>query len=132
MALPAIAPYSMPGAAELPRNKLAWTPEPKRCVLLIHDMQRYFVDAFTQGQSPVTELVANIQRLRDHAVKLGIPVVYSAQPGDQTAEQRGLQLEFRAPASAPVRNSRSSTSSPRRRTTPSSPSGATARSATRA
>ncbi|NNB85306.1 isochorismatase family protein [Corallococcus exiguus] len=97
MALPAIAPYSMPGAAELPRNKLAWTPEPKRCVLLIHDMQRYFVDAFTQGQSPVTELVANIQRLRDHAVKLGIPVVYSAQPGDQTAEQRGLQLEFWGP-----------------------------------
>ncbi|MGE6759798.1 isochorismatase family protein [Corallococcus interemptor] len=97
MALPAIAPYSMPGAADLPRNKLAWTPEPQRCVLLIHDMQRYFVDAFTQGQSPVTELVANIQRLREHAVKLGIPVVYSAQPGDQTPEQRGLQLEFWGP-----------------------------------
>ncbi|RYZ42458.1 MAG: isochorismatase family protein [Myxococcaceae bacterium] len=94
MALPAIAPYPMPGAADLPRNKIAWTPEPKRAVLLIHDMQRYFVDAFTQGQSPVTELVANIQRLRAHCTALGIPVVYSAQPPDQTPEQRGLQLDF--------------------------------------
>ncbi|MCY1045091.1 isochorismatase family protein [Corallococcus sp. bb12-1] len=94
MALPAIAPYAMPGAADLPRNKISWTPDPKRAVLLIHDMQRYFVDAFTQGQSPVTELVANIQRIRAHCTALGIPVVYSAQPPDQTPEQRGLQLDF--------------------------------------
>ena len=94
MALPAIAPYSMPGAEDLPRNKVSWTPDPKRAALLIHDMQRYFVDAFTPGQPPVTELVANIQRLRTHCAKLGIPVVYSAQPEGQTPEQRGLLLDF--------------------------------------
>ncbi len=94
MALPAIAPYPMPGAADLPRNKVSWTPEPRRVVLLIHDMQRYFVDAFAAGQSPVTELVANIQRLRQHCTALGVPVVYSAQPGGQTPEQRGLLLDF--------------------------------------
>jgi bifunctional isochorismate lyase / aryl carrier protein len=97
MALPAISPYTMPSVADLPRNKLSWTPEARRCVLLIHDMQRYFVDAFTPDQSPVTELVANIQRIRAHCETLGIPVVYSAQPGDQTPEQRGLQLEFWGP-----------------------------------
>ena len=94
MALPAIAPYAMPGAAELPQNKVSWTPDPKRAVLLIHDMQNHFVKAFTPGQSPVTELVANIQRLRQHCAALGIPVVYSAQPGGQTIDQRGLLLDF--------------------------------------
>ncbi|NVJ28266.1 isochorismatase family protein [Myxococcus sp. AM011] len=94
MALPAITPYAMPGAADLPKNKVAWTPDPKRAVMLIHDMQRYFVEAFTPGQSPVKELVPNIQRLRAHCLSLGIPVVYSAQPGGQTSEQRGLLLDF--------------------------------------
>ncbi|MCP3099469.1 isochorismatase family protein [Myxococcus sp. K15C18031901] len=94
MALPAIAPYPMPLAADLPKNKVAWMPDPKRAVLLIHDMQRYFVDAFTSGQSPVKELVANIQRVRQHCLAHGIPVVYSAQPGGQTPEQRGLLLDF--------------------------------------
>lgn len=97
MALPSIAPYPMPGAADLPRNKVSWLPEPRRAVLLIHDMQRYFVDAFTSGKSPVTELLANIRLLRQHCSALGIPVVYSAQPGGQTPEQRGLLLDFWGP-----------------------------------
>ncbi|MDC0707454.1 isochorismatase family protein [Stigmatella sp. ncwal1] len=94
MALPAIAPYRMPSAADLPTNKVSWTPDPQRSVLLIHDMQQYFVDAFTHGASPVTELVENIRQLRAHCISLGIPVVYSAQPGGQTPEQRGLLLDF--------------------------------------
>ncbi len=97
MALPSIAPYPMPGAANLPKNKVSWLPEPRRAVLLIHDMQRYFVEAFTSGQSPVTEMVENIRRLRQHCTALGIPVVYSAQPGGQTPEQRGLLLDFWGP-----------------------------------
>ncbi|QSQ26364.1 isochorismatase family protein [Pyxidicoccus parkwayensis] len=97
MALPAIAPYPMPGTADLPRNKVSWSPEPRRTALLIHDMQRYFINAFTAGQSPVSELVSNIQRLRQHCAALDIPVVYSAQPGGQTPEQRGLLLDFWGP-----------------------------------
>ena len=97
MALPAIASYPMPGVADLPTNKVSWTPDPRRAVLLIHDMQNYFVGAFTPGQSPVPELLANIQRLREHCTALGIPVVYSAQPGGQTPEQRGLQLDLWGP-----------------------------------
>ena len=49
MALPSIASYPMPSAADLPRNKVSWTPDPRRSVLLIHDMQCYFLDAFTRG-----------------------------------------------------------------------------------
>ncbi len=97
MALPSIAPYPMPGVAELPTNKVSWTPDPKRAALLIHDMQQYFVGAFTPGQSPIPELLANIQTLRQHCTALGIPVVYSAQPGGQSPEQRGLQLDLWGP-----------------------------------
>ncbi|NPC83244.1 isochorismatase family protein [Pyxidicoccus fallax] len=92
-----MAPYPMPGPADLPRNKVSWTPEPRRAALLIHDMQRYFINAFAAGQSPVTELVNNIRRLREHCSALGIPVVFSAQPGGQTPEQRGLLLDFWGP-----------------------------------
>ncbi|NEW06375.1 isochorismatase [Paenibacillus sp. SYP-B3998] len=94
MALPAIVSYPMPGASDLPENKVSWTPDPKRAVLLIHDMQRYFVDAFTAGESPIVELLANIKLLKNQCAQLGIPVVYSAQPGGQTPEQRGLLQDF--------------------------------------
>jgi bifunctional isochorismate lyase/aryl carrier protein len=97
MALPAIASYSLPGVAELPQNKVSWKPDPQRALLLIHDMQRYFVDAFPAGQSPMREVLPNIRKLREACTALGIPVVYSAQPGGQTPEQRGLLLDFWGP-----------------------------------
>ncbi|WP_339257935.1 isochorismatase family protein [Paenibacillus sp. FSL R5-0713] len=94
MALPVIQPYAMPVASELPVNKVSWTPDAKRAVLLIHDMQNYFMNAFTAGASPAVELIDHIAQLRSTCHELGIPVVYSAQPGGQTPEQRGLQLDF--------------------------------------
>ncbi|WP_194544901.1 isochorismatase [Paenibacillus sp. JZ16] len=94
MALPKILPYPMPGEADLPKNKVAWTADPNRAVLLIHDMQQYFIDAFTPDQSPVVELIAHIQKLRSCCAELGIPVIYSAQPGGQAPEQRGLLQDF--------------------------------------
>ncbi|MFJ2046633.1 isochorismatase family protein [Paenibacillus taichungensis] len=94
MALPKIQPYAMPVESELPVNKVTWTPDTKRSVLLIHDMQQYFMNAFMAGQSPVVELIDHISQLRSKCHELGIPVVYSAQPGGQTPEQRGLQLDF--------------------------------------
>ncbi|WP_438445412.1 isochorismatase family protein [Gorillibacterium sp. sgz5001074] len=97
MALPRIQPYPMPDASDLPGNRVEWRPDPGRAVLLIHDMQHYFVRAFPQGQSPVTELITHIQALKRHCTELGIPVVYSAQPGGQTPEQRGLLMDFWGP-----------------------------------
>ncbi|WP_019536306.1 isochorismatase [Paenibacillus ginsengihumi] len=97
MALPSILPYPMPGESDLPANKVAWTPDPQRAVLLIHDMQQYFVAAFQADESPVPELLANIRELRRQCAALGIPVVYSAQPGRQSPEQRGLLQDFWGP-----------------------------------
>ncbi|WP_199740267.1 isochorismatase family protein [Saccharopolyspora rhizosphaerae] len=100
MALPSIAPYSVPRAGELPANKVAWRPEPDRAVLLIHDMERHFVHAFTPGAEPLNEVVPNIALLRERARAAGVPVVYCAQPGGQTPAQRGLQLEWWGPGVA--------------------------------
>ncbi|MFI9202075.1 isochorismatase family protein [Streptomyces sp. NPDC053048] len=97
MALPAIAPYAMPTAADLPANKVSWTVDPARAVLLVHDLQNYFLDAFQGDASPVTELLENVARLKKDCERLGVPVVYSAQPGGQSPAERGLQQDFWGP-----------------------------------
>lgn len=94
MPIPAIASYQMPGSSDLPENRVSWTPEPNRSVLLIHDMQNYFLHAFMQKESPLVELVQHIKRIKRECHAFQIPVVYSAQPGGQTPEQRGLLQDF--------------------------------------
>jgi len=44
MAIPKLTGYALPGAADLPSNKVSWTMEPARAALLIHDMQEYFLN----------------------------------------------------------------------------------------
>lgn len=97
MAIPAITPYSMPLASDLPKNRVSWQADPRRSVLLIHDMQQYFLNAYTSGESPMTELLENIQLLKTQCTELGIPVVYTAQPGAQTPEDRALLQDFWGP-----------------------------------
>lgn len=96
VAIPPISPYVMP-ARDLPPRKVPWRPDPARAVLLIHDMQAYFLDAFTPGRPPLTDLVANIRRLRRVAYDRGVPVAYTAQPGGMTRAQRGIQHDFWGP-----------------------------------
>ena len=100
MAIPAISPYSMPMASDLPLNRALWKADPKRSVLLIHDMQQYFLNAYTSGESPMIELLENIKLLKDQCAESGIPVVYTAQPGDQTPENRALLQDFWGPGLA--------------------------------
>jgi bifunctional isochorismate lyase/aryl carrier protein len=74
-----------------------WQPDPDRAALLIHDMQRYFVDFFTSGQPPVSELIENAALARATAVRHGMPVIYTAQPGGMTSRERGLLADFWGP-----------------------------------
>lgn len=94
MALPAVAPYAMPTPDELPENRVAWTVDPQRAVLLVHDLQNHFLTAYTDGTSPTTELLANVGELAKAARAAGMPVLYSAQPGGQSPAERGLQQDF--------------------------------------
>ncbi|MFF4735252.1 isochorismatase family protein [Streptomyces sp. NPDC001262] len=93
--IPPIASYPMPAADQLPRNTAQWAPDPDRAVLLLHDMQRYFLRPLPEGIGG--ELVRNATRLRSAAQALGMPVAYTAQPGGMTDEQRGLLKDFWGP-----------------------------------
>jgi trans-2,3-dihydro-3-hydroxyanthranilic acid synthase len=92
-----IAGYPMPVESELPDNRVDWSPDPRRVVLLVHDMQQYFVDPFAPGRDPVATLVENIGLLRRSADAHRVPVVYTAQPGGMSREQRGLLRDFWGP-----------------------------------
>lgn len=97
---PGIAPvgsYPLPGPSELPPQRVGWSPDPARAVLLIHDMQRYFLRAFPAQLPPLPQVVANIAEIRRTCVRLGVPVAYTAQPGSMTAAERGLLQDFWGP-----------------------------------
>jgi len=94
MPIPPITPYPMPGADELPANVAAWQPDPRRAALLIHDMQRYFLAPYPLDRSPADALLANVAELKRRCTALGMPVILSAQPGDQSPEQRALLRDF--------------------------------------
>ncbi|MFE6286375.1 isochorismatase family protein [Streptomyces sp. NPDC057877] len=100
MALPAIAAYPLPTAAELPANRVHWTVDPARAVLLVHDLQQHFLAPFPAGEQPLAGLLDNTARLLARSRALGVPVVYSTQRGGQTLEERGLQLDFWGPGAA--------------------------------
>ncbi|NSC20206.1 isochorismatase family protein [Streptomyces albus subsp. chlorinus] len=97
MALPAIEPYPLPAADELPANRADWRVDPSRAVLLVHDLQQHFLSAFPAGRQPLIGMLGNTARLLEVCRRLGVPVVYSAQRGGQTPRERGLQADFWGP-----------------------------------
>ncbi|WP_437616717.1 isochorismatase family protein [Sorangium sp. So ce834] len=97
MAIPSIQTYSMPRVDELPESRVPWRPDPRRAVLLIHDMQDYFLGYYDAKASPVVELYANTRLLRERCAASGIPVVYTKQPAEQSRAQRGLLLDLWGP-----------------------------------
>jgi bifunctional isochorismate lyase/aryl carrier protein len=97
MAIPKLASYPLPTPDSFPTNKVSWTLEPSRAVLLIHDMQAYFT-AFWGDDSPLVEaLVQRIGALRDWCHAQGIPVVYTAQPTEQSLQDRALLNDMWGP-----------------------------------
>ncbi|MGK7235813.1 isochorismatase family protein [Streptomyces hygroscopicus] len=93
--IPDITAYPMPGERDVPTNTARWTVRPDRAVLLVHDMQRYFLRPFADAQR--RELIGNVVLLRERCERLGIPVAFTAQPGSMTEEQRGLLMDFWGP-----------------------------------
>ncbi|UDQ76448.1 isochorismatase [Pectobacterium brasiliense] len=90
MAIPSIASYPLPRAQDFPENKVSWAFEPERAVLLIHDMQDYFVNFYGADSPLAQQLIENIVALRAYCKAQGIPVVYTAQPNAQSAADRAL------------------------------------------
>jgi len=97
MSIPAINSYALPTVEELPTNRVKWEVDTSRAVLLIHDMQDYFLRFYGENNPLVKNLVANILAIRHWAKSAGIPVVYTAQPSQQTAQERALLNDMWGP-----------------------------------
>ena len=97
MAIPKLQGYALPTALDLPENKVDWAFEPARAALLIHDMQEYFLNFWGDDSEMMDTVVANIAALRDFCKKNGIPVYYTAQPKEQSDEDRALLNDMWGP-----------------------------------
>nr|CAL34109.1 putative 2,3-dihydro-3-hydroxy-anthranilate (DHHA) synthase [Streptomyces virginiae] len=98
--IPPISPYPLPAEGDLPPAAVSWTADADRAVLLVHDMQRYFLKPFPAGLRQ--DLITHAAQLRDRCAALGIPVAYTAQPGGMNDEQRGLLKDFWGPGMRPA------------------------------
>lgn len=89
--------YDTPQPHEYPAPVVEWQASSSRSALLVHDMQRYFLHRFDVQSEPAADLVENIERAITTARLLGVPIIYTAQPGSMTPEQRGLLKDFWGP-----------------------------------
>lgn len=97
MAIPKLQGYALPTAADIPDNKVNWSFEPARAALLIHDMQDYFVNFWGDNCPMMQQMVANIAALRHFCKQHNIPVYYTAQPKEQSDEDRALLNDMWGP-----------------------------------
>jgi isochorismate hydrolase len=90
-----IPEYALPRPGDLPQNTATWKADPRRVVLLLHDVQRYFLRPFPRPMRD--EIVGNAAAIRRRCRALGIPVAYTAQPGDMSDAERGLLKDIWGP-----------------------------------
>lgn len=95
MTIPKITSYPMPTHAG--DSRVVWQPDAKRAVLLVHDMQDYFLDFYDRSLAPVPALIQHTRQLIDLAHAQGIPVVYTAQLPEQSVADRGLLQDMWGP-----------------------------------
>ncbi|MFQ2147001.1 isochorismatase family protein [Aeromonas jandaei] len=108
MTIQSLAAYPLPTAEELPSGRVNWPFEPGRAALLVHDMQHYFVDFYGAGNPLINQVIDHIATLIRQARALGMPVVYTAQPAEQSQADRALLNDMwgpgltRAPERQPI------------------------------
>ncbi|EPC4026454.1 isochorismatase family protein [Aeromonas salmonicida] len=95
MAIPTLNNYAMP--SQWKANKVNWTLNPKRAALLIHDMQEYFTAFYGENSPLIQALTERLAAVRKQCKALGIPVFYTAQPKDQSPEDRALLNDMWGP-----------------------------------
>lgn len=97
MSIPTVPSYAMPAAEDFPASRASWALQPSRAVLLVHDMQDYFLRCYGE-QSPLREtLLTHLQALVRWARENGLPVVYTAQPSTQSPQDRALLNDMWGP-----------------------------------
>jgi len=97
MTIQSLSSYALPTAGDMPTDKVSWAFDPARAVLLIHDMQDYFVGFYGPGNPTIAAATDAMVGVRRHLRSLGVPVVYTAQPPEQSDEDRGLLNDMWGP-----------------------------------
>ncbi|GLY32341.1 isochorismatase family protein [Kineosporia sp. NBRC 101731] len=90
-----IQPYPLPSEGDLPTNVATWQVDPARAVLLVHDLQHFFLRPFPRPLRD--QLLARAGELLAWARGHGVQVAYSLQPGAMTPQQRGLLADVWGP-----------------------------------
>jgi len=87
--------YTMPSASW--PNRVHWQLDSRRAVLLVHDMQEYFLRKFDMNLPPIPDLLQNAASLLGACRVAGVPVIYTAQPTQQPMHDRALLNDFWGP-----------------------------------
>lgn len=90
MSIKSLPAYTLPSETDIPSNKVSWPFEPSKSALLIHDMQQYFVEFYGKNNHLIEQVINNIVALKAYCKAQNIPVYYTAQPKDQSDEDRAL------------------------------------------
>ncbi|MEF2482176.1 isochorismatase family protein [Vibrio mimicus] len=92
MSIPELISYDIGKVNSEKSNIVKWELDYSRSILLIHDMQEYFLRGFSKETRE--KLIENCQYLLNKSRENNIPVIYTAQCGDMTKSQRGLLKDF--------------------------------------
>ncbi|MCL6325063.1 isochorismatase family protein [Pectobacterium polaris] len=92
MAIPQIEEYDLGSPALSVKNNVSWNIEPSRSLLLVHDMQDFFLAPLPTMLR--NTLIKNCESLISWARSHSIPIVYTGQKGDMTPKERGLLYDF--------------------------------------
>ncbi|CAD5673268.1 isochorismatase family protein [Escherichia coli] len=92
MAIPEIEDYDLCSVVSLMPNKVNWSITPSRSLLLVHDMQNFFLNPLPELLR--NTLLTNCAQLLAWARGQSIPVVYTGQKGSMNAKERGLLYDF--------------------------------------
>jgi bifunctional isochorismate lyase / aryl carrier protein len=91
-----IQAYPMPDTQCLALNKVAWPLEAKDAVLLVHDMQQFWLDFFIDAK-PILHAV---QRLTQAARAAKVPIIYTQGERPKHQAERALGLDMWGPGLA--------------------------------
>lgn len=83
-----IAPYAPPGEECIAYNKIQWNLSADRVVLLVHDMQNYWVDLYVDRAPLVTNVASLVNAFRDAR----LPVFFCRGERARSRFERGLGL----------------------------------------
>lgn len=95
MTLPLAVTYEPP--TELPSSRVDWTLLSQRAVLLVHDMQAYFTRVYDPQAPALRRAIEATATLMATARAAGVPVAFTAQPGNQPRSERGLLTDMWGP-----------------------------------